>query len=148
MVLSESGVYSPNEDFVGGGGYGVVEARGICPIESSAKKSVAHALFAFSSVRGLVSPLFAAPVAPAAAATARASSVCAHRREHDGSRLFVRLGGGGLVELLLRCCRRRRTRTDATVVFALLYIAWEMVANQCNIRNDLYKAAALGRTST
>ena len=71
--------------------YGLVEARGICSIESSTKKGVAHALFAFSSVdprnaRPAYTPSgsvsvdlfrhrFAAPVAPAAAAAARASGV-------------------------------------------------------------------------
>ena len=41
---------------------------------------------------------------------------CARNRGHGGSHIFVRLGDGELVELLLHCCRRRRKRTDTTVV--------------------------------
>ena len=78
-----------SEEVVEGRVYGVVGARGLRPIESQAKKSVAHAPPAFSAVdfwgvflgapsgacvRGCFLPPLATSAAAAAAAAARASS--------------------------------------------------------------------------
>ena len=115
---SEAGVQSRSEKAVEGRVYGVVEARDLRPIGSSANKSVARPSPAFSAVdfgnafpsasggacvRGFFPPPLVAPAAPAAAAAARAPSAArAVADTHGGSRICVRLGDGELVELLLR----------------------------------------------
>ena len=66
---------------------------------------------------------------------------CACGRGHGGNRIFVRLGDGELVKFLRHCYRCTRARTDTAVVFVLIGIAWEVVANSCDIRKDLSKAA-------
>ena len=121
---------------------GVVGARGLRPIKSSAKESVARALSAFSAVDfwndfsrapsgAYVRSFFfsrrrtlAASAAAAAAAAARASSA-ARAVADTATPLFpcTRLGDGE-VELMLNWCRRRRPRAGAAVfVVAFLGIA-------------------------
>ena len=149
---SEAGVYSLSAGVVEGRVHGVVEARGLRPIDSPAKKSVAHASSAFSAVdfgnafssapsgacvRDLFSPPLAAPAALAAAVANIALAVFSCALEtaswHDFCLTAAGAGGHGPIPPLFLHCSASPERwlqfhvrkdPDKVAVDALPRIPW------------------------